>query len=110
MCHCHLHCLHQASNDNDNDNNNIESFDSLFIKTCFLIAIVMVMRQVKLINPIKVYGKFKEDRLQLINDQRNKAGIYCLVNLINGHTYIGSSTNIQVRMRNYLNNLFFLCF
>ena len=81
-------------------NNNIESFDSLFIKTCFL------MVQVKLINPLKVYSNFKEDRLQLIKDQKNKAGIYCLVNLINGHTYIGSSTNIQVRMRNYLNNLF----
>ena len=67
-----------------NDNNNIESFDSLFIKTCFLIG------QVKLINPIKVYNNFKEDILQLINDPRNKAGIYCLVNLINGHTYIGS--------------------
>lgn len=45
-----------------------------------------------------------EERLQLIKDQKN--GIYCLVNLINGHTYIGSSTNIQVRMRNYLNNIF----
>src|ERR1700722_14274858 len=81
-------------------NNNIESFDSLFIKTCFLIG------QVKLINPIKVYSNFKEERLQLIKDHKNKAGIYCLVNLINGHTYIGSSINIQVRMRNYLNNIF----
>ena len=45
-----------------------------------------------------------EERLQLIKDKKN--GIYCLVNLINGHTYIGSSTNIQVRMRNYLNNIF----
>lgn len=79
-------------------NNNIESFDSLFIKTCFLIG------QVKLINPIKVYSNFKEERLQLIKDHKNKAGIYCLVNLINGITYIGSSINIQVRLRNYLKN------
>ena len=45
-------------------NNNIESFDSLFIKTCLLIG------QVKLINPIKVYSNFKEERLQLIKDKK----------------------------------------
>ena len=81
-------------------NNNIESFDSLLIKTCFLHG------QVELIKPVKVYKNFKEDRLQLKIDHKNKAGVYCLVNLINGHIYIGSSTNLQVRMRNYLNNMF----
>ena len=81
-------------------NNNIESFDSLFIKTCFLLG------QVERINPVKVYSNFKKDRLQIIKDQQNKAGVYCLVNLINGHIYIGSSTKLQVRMRNYLNNIF----
>jgi len=83
-------------------NNNIESFafDSLFINTCFL------LRQVERINPVKVYSNFKEDRLQIIKDNKNKAGVYCLVNLINGHLYIGSSTKLQIRMRNYLNNLF----
>lgn len=29
-----------------------------------------------------------------------------LVNLVNGHDYIGSSANIAGRMRNYLNNAF----
>ena len=52
----------------------------------------------------RVYNKFKEDRLQLIKDHQDKAGVYCLVNLINGHTYIGSSINLANRMRNYLNN------
>ena len=68
--------------------------------TCFLSKIV---EQIK---PIKVYNNFKEDRDQLIRDQKEKTGVYCLVNLTNGHIYIGSSINLAVRMRNYLNTTF----
>ena len=68
--------------------------------TCFLSKIV---EQIK---PIKVYNNFKEDRDQLIKDQKEKTGVYCLVNLTNGHIYIGSSINLAVRMRNYLNTTF----
>lgn len=32
--------------------------------------------------------------------------MYCLVNLLNGHIYIGSSINLAIRMKNYLNNNF----
>lgn len=42
----------------------------------------------------------------LLKENNKKAGVYCLVNLVNGHTYIGSSTNLASRMRNYLNNSF----
>jgi hypothetical protein len=65
--------------------------------TCFLRKIV---EQIK---PIKVYNNFKENRQKLIKDQKDKTGVYCLVNKINGNIYIGTSTNIAVRMRNYLN-------
>src|SRR6266705_2652413 len=68
--------------------------------TCFLTEVV------KEIKPIKVYNNFKGERIQLIIDQKSKVGVYCLVNLTNGRTYIGSSTNIASRMRNYLNNAF----
>ena len=68
--------------------------------TCFLSKIV---EQIK---PIKVYNNFKEDRDQLMRDQKEKTGVYCLVNLTNGHIYIGSSINLAVRMRNYLNTTF----
>lgn len=68
--------------------------------TCFLNALVEQLK------PIKIYNNFKEDRLQLINDQKDKTGVYCLVNLINGHIYIGSSVNLAVRMKNYLNTTF----
>ena len=78
----------------------IESLDSFTMATCFL------TKTIEQIKPVKVYNNFKEDRLQLIKDHQNKAGVYCLVNLINGHTYIGSSINLANRMRNYLNNTF----
>ena len=48
------------------------------------------------IKPIKVYNKFKEDIEHLIIDQKEKTGVYCLVNLINGNIYIGSYTNIAM--------------
>lgn len=68
--------------------------------TCFLSKVV---EQIK---PIKVYNSLKKDRLLLLKDQKDKTGVYCLVNLINGHTYIGSSVNIEGRMKSYLNNSF----
>jgi group I intron endonuclease len=68
--------------------------------TCFLNNVV---KQVK---PIKVYKNFKEDKQQIKKDQKSKTGVYCLVNLINGHIYIGSSINLAVRMSNYLNTTF----
>jgi len=84
-----------------------EFLDSFFLNyptekfsICFLTKVV---EQIK---PIKVYSNFKKDRLQLIKDQKDKTGVYCLINLINGNFYIGSSSNLAVRMRNYLNTTF----
>lgn len=54
-----------------------------------------------------MYSNFKEDRQQLKKYQKDKKGVYCLVNLINGHIYIGSSVNLAVRKSNYLNTTFF---
>ncbi|KAG0632687.1 hypothetical protein HOY80DRAFT_914371 [Tuber brumale] len=64
-------------------------------------------KAIEQIKPVKViYNNFKGDRLQLLKDQKDKVGVYYLVNLINGHSYIGSSINLAGRMRNYLNNTF----
>lgn len=41
-----------------------------------------------------------------MKENKNKPGIYCLVNVSNGHCYIGSSSNLPNRMRNYLNEGF----
>lgn len=70
--------------------------------TCFL------TKAVEQVKPTKVYNNFKENRLQLLKDQKDKTGVYCLVNLINGHIYIGSSINLSSRMKNYLNNTFLI--
>jgi group I intron endonuclease len=65
-----------------------------------------LLKRVEEMKPIKVYKNFKEEKSQLKTDQKDKIGIYCLVNLINGNIYIGSSVNIGQRMTNYLNNTF----
>jgi group I intron endonuclease len=59
--------------------------------------------------PIKTYLNFKSDRIQILKDHRGKiSGVYCLINLLTGNYYIGSSTNLATRLRNYLNKSFLL--
>jgi group I intron endonuclease len=60
----------------------------------------------KNLNPLKVYTHFKEDRLSILKELKEKSGVYCLINNINGHSYVGSSFNLASRMKNYLNNTF----
>ncbi|EYE89923.1 intron endonuclease [Aspergillus ruber CBS 135680] len=60
----------------------------------------------KNLKPVKVYNSLKEDKDQILKDQKGKSGVYYLVNKINGHTYVGSSINLASRMKNYLNNAF----
>jgi hypothetical protein len=61
---------------------------------------------IKTLKPVKVYNNLKEDRSIILKDQKDKSGIYCLINKINGHTYVGSSINLASRMKNYLNKIF----
>lgn len=56
--------------------------------------------------PLKVNLKFKQDRSSILKHHKDRSGVYCLINRINGHSYIGSSMNFASRMRNYLNNSF----
>ncbi len=58
------------------------------------------------LKPEKVYNSLGEDRVQILKDQTDKSGVYCLINNINGHAYVGSSINLTSRMRSYLNNTF----
>lgn len=55
---------------------------------------------------IKVYDNFNDSRINIIKEQRDKSGVYCLINKVNGHSYVGSSMNLASRMRNYLNKAF----
>jgi hypothetical protein len=58
------------------------------------------------LKPIKVYDSLKEDRINILKEQKDKSGVYYLINKTNGNTYVGSSINLSSRMRNYLNNTF----
>nr|QYB19405.1 GIY-YIG endonuclease [Monilinia fructicola]QYB19466.1 GIY-YIG endonuclease [Monilinia fructicola]QYB19528.1 GIY-YIG endonuclease [Monilinia fructicola]QYB19590.1 GIY-YIG endonuclease [Monilinia fructicola]QYB19652.1 GIY-YIG endonuclease [Monilinia fructicola] len=55
---------------------------------------------------VKVYDNLKESRINILKEQRDKSGVYCLINKVNGHAYVGSSMNLASRMRNYLNKAF----
>lgn len=57
-------------------------------------------------NPLVVYNNFKEERALVIKEQKYKSGVYCFINKINSHSYVGSSINLATRMKNYLNNAF----
>lgn len=54
----------------------------------------------------KVYDNFKQDRLNIIKQEKGRSGVYLLINKINNHTYVGSSINLASRMINYLNKAF----
>jgi len=56
--------------------------------------------------PLIAYDNFKENRVNIFKEQKDKSGIYCLINKNNGHSYVGSSINLASRMRNYLNTAF----
>lgn len=53
------------------------------------------------IKPIKTYNNAKTQKSDIINDNKNKAGIYLW--FINGKTYVGSSVNLKNRFINYFN-------
>jgi hypothetical protein len=56
------------------------------------------------VNPFEsvvIYDNADEDKIHILNDNRKKVGVYRWVNKINGSYYIGSSTNLSVRMYTY---------
>jgi group I intron endonuclease len=60
----------------------------------------------KYLYPVKIYDSLKNDKIQILKENKDKSGVYCFVNKINNNTYIGSSINLSSRMRNYLNKVF----
>jgi len=41
----------------------------------------------KNLKPVKIYDSLKGDRVNILKEQRDKSGVYCLINKINGHAY-----------------------
>lgn len=61
----------------------------------------MINLLIFLINPTRVYSDFKEEKSNILSDNRSKAGIYILYNNATDSYYVGSSSNIARRMSSY---------
>lgn len=55
------------------------------------------------VEPVKVYFDLEKNRNIIKQENQDKAGIYRWVNIQNGKSYIGSSTQLYSRFKNYLN-------
>ena len=56
-----------------------------------------------LVVPVIKYSNADLDKLQMLQENKGKAGVYRWVNLENGNSYIGSSVNLDRRLREYFN-------
>ena len=65
----------------------------------------MTNNNVNLISIVPICSYFKADtqKEQIIKDNLKKAGIYRWTNLVSGKCYVGSSTNLSIRFKNYFN-------
>lgn len=50
-----------------------------------------------------IYKDLQLARKELKQSLKNKSGVYQLVNLINGKSYVGSSVNLYIRLKQYSN-------
>ena len=55
------------------------------------------------INPVKVYENVDLQKLQILAENKGKAGVYLFTNLTNGKSYVGSSVNLSRRFYLYYN-------
>jgi len=54
------------------------------------------------VQPVKVYHNLEKERAIIREHNEGRSGIYRWVNLINGKSYIGSSSQLFARFKNYL--------
>ena len=47
--------------------------------------------------PLIVYNNIKTEKALVMKENKGKTGVYCLTNLVNWKTYIGSANNLTVR-------------
>lgn len=58
----------------------------------------------KELHPVKIYRRVDPadiDKFLILNENKDKSGVYRWINLLNGKSYIGSSVNLEKRMRRY---------
>lgn len=64
------------------------------------------MQNNKRISIIKSYNNCYVNRYIIYKEMNNKTGIYMWINLINGKIYIGSATDLKIRLYNYLSKTY----
>jgi hypothetical protein len=57
--------------------------------------------------PVKIYRNADLDKVLILQDNKGKCGVYRWTNLINGKSYIGSSINLEKRLKGYF-SIYFL--
>ena len=53
------------------------------------------------IKPVAVYKNADTQKLEILQENKNKSGIYRWINKINGKTYVGSAINLYSRFSVY---------
>jgi len=56
----------------------------------------------------KTYLNPLEQRNEILQDTKEKSGVYCWVNLLNGKYYIGSGVNLYTRLSDYFQDWYYL--
>jgi hypothetical protein len=57
----------------------------------------------ELVTPVKSYKNSEEMKLEILDNNRDKSGIYRWLNYLNGNSYVGSAVNLKIRLRSYYN-------
>lgn len=52
-------------------------------------------------NAVKIYIDPFSQRLVISRDNIGKSGVYCWINLVTGNKYVGSSSNLKIRLSDY---------
>jgi group I intron endonuclease len=90
----------------------LEILGGLFQPTLFLQSPLILMDSSSFIEesnflfsliPIIVYSNAETDKSQILLDNKGKAGIYQWTHLKSGKIYIGSATDLSVRLKGYYN-------
>lgn len=58
--------------------------------------------------PLISYNNADVEKIRILKDNKDKSGIYCWVNKINGSKYLGSSKNLYRRLLQYFNTGYLL--
>ena len=57
--------------------------------------------KLNIFKPLASYSDLIKQKSQIFLENKQKSGIYCFTNNLNGYRYIGSSTNLSKRFVTY---------